>query len=164
MKIHISVVNTVPTDGLAPLGARPSADAVMTKCTSCMDVGWPLNKLRPRQNGHHSADDIFKGIFLNWNVLILIKISLKFVPKCPINNIAALVQIMAWCWPGEKPLFKPMLTHLTDAYICGTRERWVKPIYSFSSNYWELKRYWTNSWLTSEIRYLTSHDIAWSLP
>ena len=38
---------------------------------------------------------IFKCIFLNENVLILIKISLKFVPKGPINSIPALVQIMA---------------------------------------------------------------------
>ena len=32
------------------------------------------------------ADDIFKGIFMNWNLCILIRISLKFVPKGPIDN------------------------------------------------------------------------------
>ena len=37
----------------------------------------------------------FKRIFLNENVRISIKISLKFVPMGPINNILALVQIMA---------------------------------------------------------------------
>ena len=37
----------------------------------------------------------FKCIFLNENIWISIKISLKFVPKGPINNIPALVQIMA---------------------------------------------------------------------
>ena len=36
-------------------------------------------------------DDIFKCIFLNENVLILIKISLKFVPKGQINNFPPLV-------------------------------------------------------------------------
>ena len=36
-------------------------------------------------------DDIFKCIFLNENVFILIKISLKFVPKGQINNIPSLV-------------------------------------------------------------------------
>ena len=51
----------------------------------------PLNTLRPRQNGRHFADDIFKRIFLNENVFISIKISLKFVPKGQINNIPALV-------------------------------------------------------------------------
>ena len=50
-----------------------------------------VNTLRPRQNGCHFPDDIFKGIFLNENVLISIKISLKVVPKGPINNIPALV-------------------------------------------------------------------------
>ena len=42
--------------------------------------------LRPRQDGFHFPDDIFKRIFLNENVWILIKISLKFVPKGPSNN------------------------------------------------------------------------------
>ena len=36
-------------------------------------------------------DDIFKCIFLNENVSILIKISLKFAPEVRINNIQALV-------------------------------------------------------------------------
>ena len=39
-----------------------------------------LNSLRTRQNGHHFADDIFKGIFLDEKVRISIEISLKFVP------------------------------------------------------------------------------------
>ena len=43
-------------------------------------------------------------IFFNKNVWISIEISLKFVPKSPINNIPALVQIMAWRRPGDKPL------------------------------------------------------------
>ena len=64
-----------------------------------------LNTLKPRQNGHDFADDIFKCIFLNENVLILMKCSLMFVPKGPINNIPALVQQMAWRHPGDKPLF-----------------------------------------------------------
>ena len=45
---------------------------------------WYLNTLKPRQNGCHFSDDVFKGILLNENVLISIKISLKFVPKGPI--------------------------------------------------------------------------------
>ena len=54
------------------------------------------NTLQPRQNGRHCADDTLKRIFLNENVRVSIKISLKFVPMGPINNIPALVQIMAW--------------------------------------------------------------------
>ena len=42
--------------------------------------------------------------FFNENVWILIKISLKFVPRGPINNIHALVQVMAWHRSGDKTL------------------------------------------------------------
>ena len=63
------------------------------------------------------ADDIFKCIFLNENDRILIQISLKFVPRGPINNKPALVQVMAWCRTGAKPLSEPMKTQFTDAYI-----------------------------------------------
>ena len=85
---------------------------------------YPVNTLRPRQNGRHFADDIFKCIFLNENVSIAIEISLKFVPKGPINNIPALVQIMAWRRPGEKPLSEPMMVSL-PTHICITRPQWV---------------------------------------
>ena len=61
------------------------------------------------------ADDNFKCIFLNENDRITIQISLKFVPLSPIDNKPALVQEMAWCWRGDKPLPEPMLTKFTDA-------------------------------------------------
>ena len=48
------------------------------------------------------------------------KISLKFVPKGPINNIPAFVQIMAWCRPGDKPLSEPMMVAL-PMHICVTQ-------------------------------------------
>ena len=63
-----------------------------------------FNTLRPRQNDRHFADDILKRILFNENVCIPIEISLKFVPKGPVNNIPALVQIMAWRRPSDKPL------------------------------------------------------------
>ena len=37
------------------------------------------------------TDDILKRNFLNENIIISIQFSLKFVPKGPIDNIAALV-------------------------------------------------------------------------
>ena len=83
-----------------------------------------FNTLRPRQNGRHFPDDIFKCIFLNENVWISIKFSLKFVPKGPINKIPALVQIMAWRRPGDKPLSEPMVASLLT-HICVTRPQWV---------------------------------------
>ena len=50
-----------------------------------------FNTLRPRQDGRQFADETYKCIFLKENVWIPIKISLKCVPKGPINNIPALV-------------------------------------------------------------------------
>ena len=67
-----------------------------------------VNTLRPRQNGCHFPDNIF----LNENVWLLINISLKFVPKGPINNIPALVQIMDWRQPDDKALSEPMIVSL----------------------------------------------------
>ena len=83
-----------------------------------------VNTLRPRQNGRHFADGIFKCISLNENVWISIKISFNFVPKGPINNIPALVQIMAWRRSGDKPLSEPMMVSL-PTHICVTRPQWV---------------------------------------
>ena len=76
-------------------------------------------------NGRHFAD-IFKCIFLNENVSISINISLKFVPEGRINNIRALVQIMAWRRLGDKPLSELMMVSLLT-HICVTRPQWVKP-------------------------------------
>ena len=56
---------------------------------------WIFNTLRPRQNGRHFAEDIFKHIFLNENIWISIEISLKIIPNGSIYNKSALVQIMA---------------------------------------------------------------------
>ena len=64
-----------------------------------------FNTLRPRQNGRPFPDDIFKCICLN-------KVPLKFVPKGQINNIPALIQIMAWRHPDDKPLSDPMMASL----------------------------------------------------
>ena len=84
-----------------------------------------VNTLRPSQNGSRFSDDIFKRILLNENVRISIEISLKFVPKGPINNIQALVHIMAWRRSGDKPLSEPMMVSLLT-HICVTRPQWVK--------------------------------------
>ena len=50
--------------------------------------------------------------YMNEDVRISIKISLMIVPKGPINNIAALVQIMAWRRSDDKPLSEPMMVSL----------------------------------------------------
>ena len=89
------------------------------------DAHCGVNTLRPRQNGRHFTDDIFKCIFLNENVWIPIKISLKFVPKGPINNISSLVQKMVWRRPGAKPLSEPKMVSLLR-HIWVTQPQWVK--------------------------------------
>ena len=71
-----------------------------------------FHSLKPRQNGRHFA------------VWIPIKISLNFVPKGPINNILALVQIMAWRRPGDKPLSELMMVSVAT-HICVARPQWV---------------------------------------
>ena len=52
---------------------------------------YPLNSSPPGQNGRHFGDDIFRCIFVNEKFCILIKISLKFVLKGPIEYKWALV-------------------------------------------------------------------------
>ena len=78
---------------------------------------WDINSSPPGQNGRHFAYDIFRCIFLNENICILIEISLKFVPMGPIDNKATLVLIMAWHQIGGKPLSESMLTQFTDTYM-----------------------------------------------
>ena len=60
------------------------------------------NKSRRRQSGQHLTCDIFKYISLNENVIISIRIWMNYVVQGSINNInniPALVQIIAWCRP-----------------------------------------------------------------
>ena len=131
----------------------------------CLSWGF-FNTLRPRQNGRHFPDDIFKCIFLNENEWISIKISLKLVPKFPINNIPALVQIMAWRRPGDKPLSEPMtVILLTD--ICVTRPQWVNQLrykctalYTFQDTYpkWSTtQKYWSESCSENTCSHLLSY-------
>ena len=111
------------TTGRINLAQLPASTVIW--CSAVMVYLGMFNSLRPRQNRRHFADDIFKCIFLNENVWISIKLSLKFVPKGPIDNIPALVQIMAWRRPGDKPLSEPMMLSLLT-HICVTRPQCVK--------------------------------------
>ena len=84
-----------------------------------------LNTLRPRQNGRHFADTISSAF--SWVKMLEFRLRFhwSFVPKVQINNIPAMVQIMAWRRPGDKPLSKPMMVSLLT-HICVTRPQWVK--------------------------------------
>ena len=76
-----------------------------------------INTLRLGRNGSHFPDILQMHFPFNENGWISITISLKFGPKGLINNIPAMVQIMAWCRSGDKPLSESMmvslLTHIT---------------------------------------------------
>ena len=80
-----------------------------------------VNTSRPGQNGRHFSDDHLKCIFVNENIWISVNISLKFVLKGRINYIPALVQIMARCRLGDRPLSEPMMVGLLT-HILGLNE------------------------------------------
>ena len=62
----------------------------------------------------------FSNVFYSMKIFdISMKVSLKFVPKGPINNSLALVQIMVWRRSGDKPLSGPMMVNLST-HICVT--------------------------------------------
>ena len=63
------------------------------------------------------TDDIFKCIFLNENDKIPIQISLKLVPRGPIDNKPPLVQVMVWRRKGDKPLPEALMAQVIDAYM-----------------------------------------------
>ena len=94
--------------------------------------------------GWDKMDAISQTTFSNafpWmkeNIRIPINISLKFVAKVPINNIPALVQIMAWRRPGDKPLSEPMMVSLLT-HICVTRPQWVNGARWLAKATWHVK-------------------------
>ena len=65
---------------------------------------------------------IFQTTFSNGfceNALIPIKVSLKFVPKGPINNIPTLIESPIVCHLVDaNPLSEPMMAQVINAYMC----------------------------------------------
>ena len=77
-----------------------------------------IDLLWPRQNGRQGRQ--FQMHLFNEDVWISLRISLKFVSNGPINNILAMVLVMAPCLPGNRPLSEPVMVSLLT-YICATR-------------------------------------------
>ena len=98
------------------------------------NIHW-LYILRPKQNCRHFADDILKIIFLNEYIWIPLRISIKFVPKVRINNITALVRIMAWRQPGNKALSEPLMISLLT-HKCLTPPQWAHWCVVYLINSW----------------------------
>ena len=76
-----------------------------------------VKTMKPRQNGHHFADDIFKCIFLNEYLYNLIQISLKFDP-----GIQLTINQNSFGWllgAGKKPLSESKLdlVHYNDVIM-----------------------------------------------
>ena len=98
---------------------RTSAKQLMDLATQT----GPLTHLPLGKMAASLADDNCKCIFFNENDRIPVRISLKFVPRSPIDNKPALVQVMACHLFSIKPLPEPMLaycqmlTQVTDAYM-----------------------------------------------
>ena len=127
-----------------------------------------VNTLRPKQDGRHFPNDIFKCIFLNENAQISLKKSLKFVPKVWINNIPALVQIMAWRRSGDKPLSEPtVFSFLTHIWV--TLPQWVKPSSSIKSftGFFEHQWFPIKYALSDNIDKMSNkilYELSWKLP
>ena len=77
-----------------------------------------INSSPPGQNGRLYTDNIFRCFFVHRKFCIWLQISLKFVPKGPMNNISGADQATSHYLNQRRP---SSLTH-----ICGTRGRWVK--------------------------------------
>ena len=69
--IHKNNLTTIPDCYDLPLTRIDMAfNPLVRDKALCWIRMWPFNTLRPRQNGRHFPDDIFKRIFLNENVRI----------------------------------------------------------------------------------------------
>ena len=90
-------------------GDKPLSEPMMVRFPTHICVirlQW-VSTLRPRHNGHHYLDDIFKCILFYENVWIFIfKSNWQYV---------SIVQIMAWCRTGDKPIAEPIMVYFSDA-------------------------------------------------
>ena len=73
--------------------------------------------MRTRQNCRYFADSIFKCASISGFFCILIQVSLDVFPWCPINNKAALAQIMAWLRTGGNLLSESNMARSTETYM-----------------------------------------------
>ena len=121
--IFVSIFNKTSQNKI--LGKRVGGSQLLQNLACILAAKLPCHLTSLTHCGRDKMADIFKCIFLNENCCILIKISLKYVLKGSIDNNPALVQIMAWCRIGNKPLFEPMMVSLLT-HICISRPQWVK--------------------------------------
>ena len=104
-------------------------------------ICWGNSIIALCQLTHCSRDKIsaifqmtFSNAYSTINICdILTEIPLKFVPKGPINNISALVQIIVRPQPGDKPLSEPMIIRLPMHTYVTRSQWWCQPMETFST-------------------------------
>ena len=79
-----------------------------------------------------------------WNAFSWMKtyeFRLRFYWSLFTRMIPALVQIMAWCWPGDKSLSEPVMISLLT-HKCITCPQWVNSLWNsgFFGNLWYLNK------------------------
>ena len=93
------------------LMAKHHPQTNVTKSESSILTNWNRDEMA----AEISRTTFSEGIFLNAMCEFRLRF-IWFVPEVRINNIPALVQMMAWRHPGDKPLSEPMmailLTHI----------------------------------------------------
>ena len=101
----------------------------------------------------------FQMHFREWNFCILIKISLKFVPKGQVDNNPALIQIMAWRRIDGNPLSEPMLTRFTTYAALGGDELTEFGGDQLKSGYWSVTTYNVFCVMSPLTITVTSHEL-----
>ena len=104
-----------------PCGVKPFSDPMLVcnklgpwEQISCKKTN-PTNLLLSKMAAI-SQTTFSNAVFLMKMLEFQFQFSLEFVPKGPVDNNSALVQIMACRLFGAKPLPEPMLSQFTDAY------------------------------------------------
>ena len=101
----------------------------------------------------------FQMHFREWNFCILIKSSLKFVPKGPVDNNPSLVQIMAWRRIDGNPLSEPILTRFTTYAALGGDELTEFGGDQLKSGYWSVTTYSVFCVMSTLNITVTSHEL-----
>ena len=91
-------------------------------------AGWfpTLNSSPPGQNGRHFTDNVYKCISLNENYGCLIQISLKFVPKVPIDNES---HIGSGNGLAPNRHYHNQFSPCSLKHVCGVFDEYLTPIY-----------------------------------
>ena len=97
--------------------------ATTTTCF-CADTHWGRDKMVL------ITQSIFSSAF-SWTKMYeyCLRFHWNFSPKVRIKDIPALVQIMAWRQPGDKPLSEPIMVILLT-HICIPRPQWLNTIHA----------------------------------